>query len=169
MEYREEKRDRCCCSSCSYLALLLTTYPLYYYYSWITDLSLDNNKEPRVRVNFNVTMMDLRCEWAVVDTVSVLGTDQNVTTHVTKWQVDAAGVRQRFQGRNRQQQDIKLFDDAVSETIEQLVENGEDAVSVDKTTFQYALNENEYFFVDFFASWCSHVSIHSFVRSFSHE
>lgn len=118
-------------------------------------------------------MMDLRCEWAVVDTVSVLGTDQNVTTHVTKWQVDAEGVRQRFQGRNRQQQDIKLFDDAVSETIEQLVENGEDAVSVDKTTFQYALNENEYLFVDFFASWCSHVSVHSFIRSivryFIHE
>jgi hypothetical protein len=110
-------------------------------------------------VNFNITMMDLKCEWAVVDTVSVLGTDQNVTTHVTKWQVDAGGVRQRFQGRNRAQQDIKLFDDAVTSSIEQLVENGEDAVSLDSTTFPYALNENQFLFLDFFASWCSHVSI----------
>jgi hypothetical protein len=102
--------------------------------------------------------MDLKCEWAVVDTVSVLGTDQNVTTHVTKWQVDAEGVRRRFQGRNRQQNDIKLFDEGVAQTIEELVEDGEDAVSLDANTFEFARKEQEYLFMDFYASWCSHVS-----------
>lgn len=102
--------------------------------------------------------MDLKCEWAVVDTVSVLGTDQNVTTHVTKWQVDAEGVRRRFQGRNRQQNDIKLFDEGVAQTIEELVEDGEDAVSLDANTFEFARKEQEYLFLDFYASWCSHVS-----------
>jgi hypothetical protein len=148
---------------------------------WTVDLALDNNKDPRVRVNFNITMCDLKCEFAVsksfyytcvffilcnrhhpvyslsnlsnspspVDVVSVLGTDQNVTSHITKWHMDAQGVRQRFQGRNRQQHDILLKDNAVKESIEDLHADGEDAISLDATTFEFAKNENEYLFVDF--------------------
>ena len=127
-------------------------------YSWVADLALDSNTDYQVRVNFNITMMDLRCEWAVVDTVSVLGTDQNITAHVTKWQVDGEGVRRRFQGRNRQQTDIAMFDGAVTSTIDELHEDGEDAVSLDTVTFPFALMEFTYLFVDFYASWCSHVS-----------
>lgn len=146
----------------SYMALIvmLTLFifetKAYFHSRWVADLALDNNEDDRVRVNFNITLMDLKCEWAVVDTVSVLGTDQNVTTHVTKWQVDAEGVRRRFQGRNRQQNDIKLFDEGVAQTIEELVEDGEDAVSLDANTFEFARKEQEYLFLDFYASWCSH-------------
>lgn len=98
-------------------------------------------------------MMDLKCEYCVVDVVSVLGTEQNISSHITKWHVDADGVRQRYQGRNRQQHDILLYDRSVKETIEDLHENGEDAVSLNKETFEYALRTQEYLFVDFFASW----------------
>lgn len=124
--------------------------------SIVTDLALDGNKEPRIRVNFNITMMDLKCDFAVVDVVSVLGTEQNVTQHVTKWGIDAEGVRQRFAGRNKKQNDIILFDEDIEETIEELHEDGEDAISLDDTTLRFARNENEYLFVDFYASWCSH-------------
>jgi hypothetical protein len=86
-------------------------------------------------------------------TKSVLGTEQNVTSHVTKWNVDAAGVRQRYQGRNKQQKDIDLFDSAITETLEQLHEDGVDAISLDKETFEYARKTQEYLFVDFYASW----------------
>lgn len=122
----------------------------------VTDLALDSNREPRVRVNFNITMMDLKCEYTVVDVVSVLGTDQNVTQHVTKFQIDAEGIRQRFHGRNKKQDDIIMHDREVTETIEELHENGEDAISLDADTFTYAKHENEFLFVDFYASWCSH-------------
>jgi len=122
----------------------------------VTNLKLDTNDEDRVRLNFNITMMDLKCEYAVVDVVSVLGTEQNVSSHVTKWHVDAEGIRQRYQGRNKQQKDIDLFDSSVTRTLEELHENGEDAISLDEETFQYALKTQEYLFVDFYASWCSH-------------
>ena len=122
----------------------------------VTDLALDRNEDPRVRLNFNITMMDLRCDFAVVDVVSVLGTDQNVTAHVTKWDIDAEGVRRRYKGRNRQQKDIQLFDETVSESLEDLHENGEDAISFDADTLEFAKRENDYLFVDFYASWCSH-------------
>lgn len=122
----------------------------------VTDLALDRSDDPRIRLNFNITMMDLRCDWAVIDVVSVLGTDQNVTAHVTKWNVNADGIRQGYKGRNRNQQDIDLFDVTVTETLEELHENGEDAVSLDPETLEYYKQEHDYVFVDFYASWCSH-------------
>jgi hypothetical protein len=111
----------------------------------VTDLSLDSNKEKRVRVNFNITMMDLKCEYAVIDLISVLGTEQNVSSYVSKWHVDASGVRQRYQGRNKEQKDIHLFDPAIGKTgmEDELYKNGESAISLDAETLQYALNEQE--------------------------
>jgi len=124
-----------------------------------TYLALDRSEDPRIRLNFNITMLDLRCEWAVIDVVSVLGTDQNVTAHVTKWDVDAEGMKRTYKGRNRNQRDIDLFDSTVTETIEELTQQKEDAISLDPTMLNYFKEEHDYVFVDFFASWCSHCRI----------
>lgn len=121
-----------------------------------TSLALDSNTEPQVRVNFNITMMDLKCDYATIDVVSVLGTQQNVTKHISKFPIDQNGVRQGYRSRNRDQHDVLLFDSGVEETIEELHADGEDAVSLDETLLEVALEENTYVFVDFFANWCSH-------------
>lgn len=122
----------------------------------VADLSLDRSEDPRIRLNFNITMLDLKCEWAVIDVVSSLGTDQNVTAHVTKWDIDAGGVRNSYKGRNRNQKDIELFDVTVTESLEELHENGQDALELNEETLQFAKNENDFLFVDFYAGWCSH-------------
>lgn len=122
----------------------------------VTDLSLDGNEDKKVRVNFNITMMDMSCGYATVDLVSSLGTEQNVTQHVTKYKLDAEGVRKGYHGRNKMQIDVVTSDSLVTESLEELHENGEDAVSLDATTFEFALEEYEFLFVDFYASWCSH-------------
>jgi thiol-disulfide isomerase/thioredoxin len=101
-------------------------------------------------------MMDLKCEFAVVDVVSSLGTEQNVTTQITKWHVDADGIRRRYQGRNKHQSEIELHDISVTASLDELYKDGEDAVSLNPETFEYAKKNNEYLFVDFYASWCSH-------------
>jgi len=121
-----------------------------------TSLQLDSNTDSQIRVNFNVTMMDLKCDFATIDVVSVLGTQQNVTQHVQKFPIDQYGVRQRYQQRNKAQTDVQMFDSSIQETIEELHADGEDAVSLDETTLEVALEENDYVFVDFFANWCSH-------------
>jgi len=122
----------------------------------VTDLALDKSDDPRLRLNFNITMTDLRCDWAVIDVVSVLGTDQNVTAHVTKWNIDGDGVRKGYKGRNRNQKDIEMFDPKVEETLEELHEDGEDAVSLDEEMLKEYKENHQYLFVDFYASWCSH-------------
>eukprot|EP01083_Nonionella_stella_P009347 26965_1 len=93
-----------------------------------TDVSLDNNTDPKLRVNINITMMDLRCDYATVDIVSPLGTSLNVTSHLSKFSLDARGLRDRFHGRNMQQSDILMHDELVTDTLEDLHANGEDAV-----------------------------------------
>eukprot|EP00934_Nitzschia_sp_Nitz4_P007627 Nitzschia sp. Nitz4//scaffold127_size64804//44861//46626//NITZ4_006183-RA/size64804-augustus-gene-0.53-mRNA-1//1//CDS//3329534771//7617//frame0 len=122
----------------------------------VTDLALDTKSDSKIRVNFNITMLDLRCDWAVIDIVSALGTDQNVSAFVNKWQLNADGVRQQFYRRNLHQDDVIIKDKTVTKTLQELHINGEDAVFLDEESLQYAKDENEYLFVDFFASWCSH-------------
>jgi len=127
----------------------------YFSTSAVTDLALDNSDD-HLRLNFNITMTDLRCEWAVIDVVSVLGTDQNVTAHVTKWNIDGDGIRKGYKGRNRNQKDIEMFDPQIEETLEELHEDGEDAMSMDEAILEEYKKNHDYVFVDFFASWCSH-------------
>jgi len=146
----------------SYLSLVLMVVlfiwetKAYFHTSIVTDLAVDKSDDPRLRLNFNITMTDLKCEFAVIDVVSVLGTDQNVTAHVTKWNIDSEGIRKGYKGRNRNQKDIEMYDPAVKETLEELHEDGEDAVSLDEETLKKYKKEHEYVFVDFYASWCSH-------------
>ena len=72
-----------------------------------TGVMLDTNSDTLLRINFNVTMLDLQCDYAAVDVVDVLGTNSmNVTKNVEKWQLDEHGKRMIFQGRNREQKAI---------------------------------------------------------------
>lgn len=125
----------------------------------VSDLILDRTTDlslSKVRVNFNVTMYDLNCEYAQVDVVSYLNTEQDVLSNIKKFSVDGNGVQKRFHSRNKAQNDILFYDETVTESIEELHENGEDAESLDADGLKSVLENHHFLFVDFFASWCSH-------------
>merc|ERR1711966_197176 len=48
------------------------------------------------------------------------------------------------------------FDTTIEDSIEELHEDGVDAVDLDPAGLARALDENTFVFVDFFANWCSH-------------
>ena len=115
----------------------------------IKDLRLDSKDhtgDSKIRLNFNITMLDLKCDWAVIDVVSALGTDQNVTAHVQKWDLDANGARRSYIGRNRNQKDIDHFDETVTESLEELHADGEHAFTLNKETLEFAKENYEYLF-----------------------
>lgn len=123
-----------------------------------SELSLDRRRSEneQIKVSFNITMMDLRCDYVEVDVVSVLGNNQNATKFVKKIPLDANGISNIMAARNMAQNDIgaiALHDTAVTKSLADLHENGEEVIKLDSKTFQYALNENSLVFVDFFASW----------------
>jgi thiol-disulfide isomerase/thioredoxin len=130
-----------------------------------TDLALDTNTDKFLRVNFNVTMMDLPCDYATVNVMSVFSGKEhahlNITQHVAKFSVDENQVRQQYMSRNMQQNDIALSDTSVTETVEEMVQKKqrEDAVLLDPKDFQQAVQDHMFVFVDMFASWCSHCQV----------
>merc|ERR1711957_186963 len=99
--------------------------------------SLGNNDgDQRIRMNFDITMMDLPCEHATVDVFSAVGgLQKNVTKNVRKHPVDEEGVRQQYEARNWHQNDVELWDPAVPDTIEALHEDGEDAINLTEELF----------------------------------
>lgn len=121
-----------------------------------TNVALDKSPDKKIRVNFNITMMDMRCDYAVVDVISNYGAEQNVTQHISKFQVDQDGVNKRYYHRNLRQNDLILWDETVTETLEELIEHGADAVSLDETSFNEFIQHYKFVFVDFYAGWCSH-------------
>ncbi|KAK1732437.1 endoplasmic reticulum-Golgi intermediate compartment protein [Skeletonema marinoi] len=120
-----------------------------------TTLSLVNsNSEQRIRLNFNITMMDLPCDYATVDVYSTVGFQKNITKDVRKFNIDEDGVLQQYEARNWHQDDVELWDPAVIESVEDLHGDGEDAISLDGDTFPYAKEEYPFLFVKFYTSNC---------------
>ena len=119
----------------------------------VTDLELDRSDEKGMFVDFSITMMDLKCDYVSIDVVSFLGKQQNVTKDIFKWTVSAEGVMHEYEHRNTHQHDLRLSDPKVTKTIEELHDNGEHAISLNDNTLKFALEDHEFVFVDFFASW----------------
>jgi len=118
-----------------------------------TGIMLDTNAQALLRINFNVTMLDLQCDYAAIDVVDVLGTNSmNVSKNVEKWQLDETGKRMIFQGRNREQK--KIRHDQHHPELEELYKNGVHAIQLDEINFDEFLTENPYVFANFFAPWC---------------
>jgi protein disulfide-isomerase-like protein len=118
-----------------------------------TNVVIDNMNDQLLRINFNITTLDLPCEYAVIDVVDVLGTrSDNVTKNVNKWQIDSAGVRRNYEGRNAEQKDLQH--DTHHPDIEELHKGGEQAIPVGEGEFDEYLKTHHYTFVNFYAPWC---------------
>ena len=86
----------------SWLAIFVMTYLFYKEtINFLTtklssELTLDQRQNPfendLIKATFNITMMDLKCDYIQVDVVSVLGNNQNVTKFVKKIPLDGNGV-----------------------------------------------------------------------------
>jgi hypothetical protein len=51
------------------VVLFLSETRAFFQYELKTDLQLDKSDDPKIRLNFNITMLDLKCDWAVIDVV----------------------------------------------------------------------------------------------------
>jgi Endoplasmic Reticulum-Golgi Intermediate Compartment (ERGIC) len=119
----------------------------------VTSIAVDENAEQQIRLNFNITLFDLHCDYVSVDVWDALGTNrQNVTRNVDKWQLDDQGVKRIFSGRNREGRELEW--EVHEKTVEEMhAEAGEHAVTLTKENFQTFLDEFEMAFVDLYAPW----------------
>jgi protein disulfide-isomerase-like protein len=117
-----------------------------------TTIVVDSPRESLLRINFNITVLDMPCQYATIDAVDVLGTrNENVTLTISKWQVDENGIRKMFEGKNSVQRDIEH---ETHHDLKALESNGIHAVPIDAENFGPWLEHYEYTFVNFYAPWC---------------
>eukprot|EP00636_Phaeomonas_parva_P006236 CAMPEP_0118851804 /NCGR_PEP_ID=MMETSP1163-20130328/1085_1 /TAXON_ID=124430 /ORGANISM="Phaeomonas parva, Strain CCMP2877" /LENGTH=472 /DNA_ID=CAMNT_0006784193 /DNA_START=199 /DNA_END=1617 /DNA_ORIENTATION=+ len=108
-----------------------------------------------LRVNFNITMLDMPCEYATVDMTDMLGTRRaNVTKHVEKWNLDEEGNRIGFHGRNVAQRGIRHDSDSLP-SLDEMHKNGIHAPEVTNPEFRrFKEDKNQITVVAFIAPWC---------------
>lgn len=95
------------CASLFMLVLFVAELWAFLAQQTITNVVIDPNTDSLLRINFNITLMDIPCEFAIIDAVDVLGTRKdNITKNINKWQVDARGVKRNYEGRNMEQRDL---------------------------------------------------------------
>jgi protein disulfide-isomerase-like protein len=140
------------CASIFMLVLFIAELWAFLSASIVTNVIIDPTADSLLRINFNITVMDMPCEFAMIDVVDVLGTrNDNVTKNINKWQVDANGVRRNYEGRNLEQKDLEHD---THHDLHQLHQNGVHAVTIDDSNFNSWISSNHYSFVNFYAPWC---------------
>ena len=131
------------CAMVFMLVLFLAEFFAFLSITYQTNVVIDQSPENIVRINFNITVLDLPCEFAVIDVVDVLGTrSQNVTKNINKWQIDADGVRRNYAGRNREMS--RVLYDTHHPHIDVLHQNGVHAVAVNSESFP-GMHTTKYF------------------------
>ena len=140
------------CASIFMLVLFVAELWAFLTARYETNVVIDPNVDSLLRINFNITVMDIPCEFAIIDAVDVLGTrNDNITKNINKWQVDDNGVRRSYEGRNVEQKDLEHD---VHHDWNELASNGLHAVPVDEHSFDGWLSQHHYTFVNFYAPWC---------------
>ena len=126
----------------------------------VTNIEVDDNSEPQIRLNFNITMLDLHCDFVSVDVWDALGTNrQNITKNVDKWQLDEQGMKRIFSGRNREVR--QLNHDTDIEIVPIVSDSGElqeAVVTLTKDNFAEFLQVHEMAFIDLYAPWYVYIS-----------
>ena len=130
--------------------LFILEFNSYLSVSYETSIVMDEGLDEMMRINFNVTIPDLRCEFASLDVSDMTGTRKhNMTQDIYKIRIDH---KQRMLGMADSIQPKPRF--AKDESLGDLPESDAIVVELGEETFDQFLKDHHYVAVDFFAPWC---------------
>lgn len=123
-----------------------------------TDIVIDSNQDSLLRINFDVHMLDLSCDYVTVGVWDAFGTDRmNITKNVQKQRIDHEGKAGRAYSDDEL---VELEFNDKSFTKEELADLDSDwSSSSDQfkhEDFQSVVDAHDFTFVNFYADWCPH-------------
>jgi hypothetical protein len=94
----------------------------------VSDLSLDRTSNPKIQVNFNISLLGLRCDYATINVFSQLGNvEHNITKNINRRPLDIQGMRNdkiKTIQSHADSPSIHMYDPSVTESLDELHENG---------------------------------------------
>lgn len=124
-----------------------------------TRIVIDGNQDETLKINFDVTMIDIDCEHVTVGVWDAFGTERfNITKNIKKQTVDHKGDRK---GQPYSDDDLLELDFAdTSFTAEERSELdsdwGSSSDNFKHDSFRAVIDSHDYTMVDFYADWCGH-------------
>lgn len=122
-------------------------------------IMIDSNLDGMLRINFDVEMHEISCDYVSAGVWDAFGDDRmNVTQNVMKQRVDHTGTRK---GHPYREAEISALEHANAKyTNEEVAELNSDWVGTSDTfkhnDFQAVVQFHDYLFVLFDAQWCAH-------------
>lgn len=124
-----------------------------------TQIVIDSNQDAQLRINFDVTMLDMSCDNVAVGVWDAFGTEKmNISRNVQKQRIDHKGSRK---GRPYSDEEIAELEFSNSSfTPEEIAELDADWGSSSDVfkhdNFQAVVNAHDFTMVNFYADWCPH-------------
>lgn len=124
-----------------------------------TDIVIDSNQDSLLRINFDVSMMDMACDHVTVGVWDAFGTDRmNITRNVQKQRIDHKGKERGHPYTEDELVELEFSEKSF--TKEELAELDADwSSSSDQfkhDDFQSVVDAHDFTFVNFYADWCPH-------------
>lgn len=124
-----------------------------------TDVVLDSNKDADLRINFDVTMMDMSCDYVTLGVWDAFGSERmNITRNIAKQRVDHRGVEKGHFYTEDELVELDLGERLY--TAEERAELDSDWTSSSDAfhhdDFSAVVNSHDATMLYFYADWCPH-------------
>lgn len=125
-----------------FFVLFLAEFITYRVLTYETNVIRTHSTHQQLRINFNITLLDLSCEFVTIDVKDITGTRRkNVTENIHKSHLGASEMRTNYFGGNHEKNDE--FDDTPRVY----------AVPIDQSNFGEWIKVHKYTFVNFATPW----------------
>lgn len=130
--------------------LFILEFNSYLTTNYVTTIVMDEGMDEMMRINFNVTIPDLRCEFASLDVSDLTGTRKhNMTQDIYKIRIDH---KQRMIGMASNEQPKPRY--AIDSSLGELPESDAVVTVLNDETFLPFIKEHHLVAIDFYAPWC---------------
>ena len=141
---------------CVFIMVVLIFMETWHYMSppVVSDLYLDTNTEPRIRISFNITALDMPCQWVSVDVKDKLGVNRiDVAQNILKMSLSQNEMV--FKGPPKE-----IKHDPMSNS-KQSMDADNDSPHLNPAQLEKVLADKKYVFVNFYAPrciWCARLA-----------
>lgn len=124
-----------------------------------TEIVIDSNQDALLRINFDVHMLDISCDFVTVGVWDAFGTERmNITRNVMKQRIDHKGSAKGHAYSDDELIELEFADKSF--TAEEKADLDADWTSSSDQfqhgDFQSVVDAHDFTFVNFYADWCPH-------------